>query len=344
MPAATKGKQQRTIDDAADAAPVAENESAREADDAALPAVAEKTPDPPQRTALTDLRSGAMRMPVDQMPVALADYAARRKTLRDWLREQMVEGVHYGYPPGCEPKIEMRNGVPHVGVWFRGKNGQRGEYRWFPESQWTSKHSLYKSGADFVCDLMGIRCEFEADLTAWQQLGSPSGTFVVVCRGVSRETGEVIGEGRGVRKVGQEGGGGNNALRMAQKAAKVDMVRNAYGLSDLFTQDVEDGPAPPDGNPEQRPDAPHAAPRGERVTRDECLQLLERWHNVVGGDQDDFRRWASNVTGLSIEAVSVPNGWTRGALDACHRELTLTEREGAQPPGETPKRDGGIPF
>lgn len=314
---------QRTIDE-----PRTDGAAATVTDDPAvhLPARTDQQQERPQRTALTDLRSGAMSMPVEQIPVALADYAQRRKALRDWLREQMKEGMHYGVPPGCEPKIEVKNGVRCIGVWQKGKNGERGAYAWYPETQWQHKPSLYKAGADFICDLMGIRCEFNADLQAWEQLGSPKGTFVMVCRGFSRQTGELIGEGRGVRRTGQKGGDENNAIKMAQKAAKVDMVLNAYGLSDLFTQDTEDQ-QPPEVNPERADGAPQVAPRAARATKEQCRGVMERWNQLLGGTRADFERWAREVTCIPLEQVSATGAWTQDHIRAANRDLDLFERD-----------------
>jgi hypothetical protein len=50
----------------------------------------------------------------------------------------------------------------------------------------------------------------------------------------------VLGEGRGAGVAGVKRRDGNGAVKIAQKSAKIDAVINTLGLSDLFTQDLED--------------------------------------------------------------------------------------------------------
>lgn len=166
--------------------------------------------------ALADLRSASLSVPVEVMQQALAEYRERRDFFREWLKAQLIAGVHYGVPPGCEPRESPRR------------------------EQWQHKPSLYKAGADFICDLMQVEPRWEVDMDAWKQLGEPIGAFVMKCRLLSKSNGEVVGEGRGVHKDGQKKMDANGAIKMAEKKAKVDAVLNAYGLSDLFTQDLED--------------------------------------------------------------------------------------------------------
>ena len=188
--------------------------------------------EPPRESrALADLRQAAFTMPVPLLRQALAEYDEQRQELRDFLLSKMQEGVHYAYPPKLEPKYDEHGNMK---VW----NKQSNSYDLVSPKNWRPKQSLYKAGGEMVCDLMGVRCEFSADAEAWHQLGSPKETFVMVCRLHSRATGELLGEGRGVRNVGQKGGDANNAIKMAQKCAMVDAVLTTYGLSDLFTQDI----------------------------------------------------------------------------------------------------------
>lgn len=213
-----------------------------EADEQHLPAVIEHPSSIPESSALVDLRARAMSVPTPVMQQALAEYSDRRRTFRSWLKSQLIEGVHFGFPPGCEPRPSN-------------------------ETQWKSKPSLYKAGSEFVCDLMGVRTEYEADRLGWEQAGSKPGMFIYICRLYSRSTNELIGEGRGCYSIGYKKMADNAIIKMAEKSARVDAVLNAYGLSDLFTQDIDDDPpAPPDITPPaQKKDAPKAAPRGQRT-------------------------------------------------------------------------------
>jgi len=255
----------------------------------------------------TDLRSVSMSASVEDMQAALSEYAARRVAFRDWLLSNMIEGIHYGYPPGCEPKLDDSG---NVGVW----DSRKSQYKWYPKTQWTAKKCLYKAGADFICDLMGIRDEYHADMEAHAQIGSPTDTFVFSCKLISRSNGELIGEGRGVRKIGQKGGDANNAIKMAKKSAKVDAVLSAYGLADLFTQDLEDAIPPATHiNPQPREDAPQAAARAARVTLDEIKAALNNWksirHDAVA-TKADWAKWVRETVGREFDESKITQ-WTR---------------------------------
>ena len=134
----------------------------------------ELTTQPPE-TGPSDLRDAIMKADPETISQGLALYEEKRIAFRTWLEGHLKEGVHYGFPPGC------RNSTAN-------------------KKQWVSKPSLYKAGADLVCDLMQVRIEFDADMSAWEQLGKPDGTYVFRCSLLSRTTGEVIAEGRGSAK------------------------------------------------------------------------------------------------------------------------------------------------
>ena len=214
--------------------------------------------------ALNDLRARAMQVPVEQMKAGLDEYWERRVAFFKWLLSKLKAGVHFGYVPGCEPRFDAKGNL------VISYNKKKGNGEWerkesiVKPDQWQSKPSLYKAGADFISDLMGLRAEYDADIEGWTQMGKPAKTVVYRCRLYSRATGELVSEGRGSRSVGQKGGDENNTVKMAQKSAKVDAVLNAYGMSDLFTQDMEEKPRDPYQAPDARTDSPPAQPRARR--------------------------------------------------------------------------------
>jgi hypothetical protein len=246
---------------------------------------------PQEERPSDDMRQAMMMLPVEHQTRLMVEYQARRKNFRDWLLSQLVEGVHFGFPPGCEPKSQVRNdGITYYAVWMRGKT------EWYPETQWKPKPPLYAAGADFVCDLLGVRAEFQADMQAWEQLGSKQGTFVMACYLKSRANNDLIGEGRGVRAEGDKKGDANNATKMAEKAAKVDAVINAYGLRDLFTQEEESKPTP-NVNPDAAEGAPQEQPRGYREagpTPEEVKELVRMWQARNPEPNGDKAAWAAN--------------------------------------------------
>lgn len=258
-----------------------------------------------ERPVANDLRHAVMSLPVAQQDLLLQEYQDRRNNFRAWLRARLEEGVHFGFPPGC-----------------RASNAD--------PKQWQSQPSLYAAGADLLCDLLGLRCEFAADVESWQQLGAKPGHFVLVCKLYSRATGELIGEGRGVRREGQKGGDANNAIKMAQKSAKVDAVLNAYGLRDVFSQDLENPPQPPHDNPEANTTAPKTAPRAKReaasaegVKPEHIKDILGNWRGLkdsVSDDPEKDRRnyitWVAGITGREFDALKVSQ-WRKADVVAC---------------------------
>lgn len=258
--------------------------------------------------ATCDVRHVMMNLPVAQMAVMQTEYMDRRRQFREWLKAHLVPGIHFGFPPSCEPKL---NNKGEVGVWSKGG------MNYVPKEQWQAKPSLYKAGAQFICDLLNIIPTFSPDESGWQQLGAIPGTFVIRCRlyprGVAHVPENLTGEGLGVRKVGDKGGNENNALKMAEKCAMVDSVLNAFGLSDLFTQDVEDdasikGGPEPGVNPSPRPD-PKVAPRGERTVDPEVLAR----HKALGA------RWKAARVKLGF-SVSQPE-WDHIVCDSKGSEV-----------------------
>lgn len=234
-------------------------------------------------------------MPSETMLEALSEYEDRRKTFREWLLRQLRQGVHFGFPPGCQPRKDV------------------------DPLQWQQKPSLYKAGADFMCDLMGVRDEYEADTAAWEQLGQPKGTFVFACRLFSRK-GDLIGEGRGAFCVGNKGMKENAALKMAKKCAKVDAVINSWGLSDLFTQDVEDG----ESDPRRTARKPQKAP----VTSDELTAMWNFWKSQnEQGEPQQFRKYLSEWADIPADKVRDPKAWDRRALEICQQNLGMMNED-----------------
>lgn len=254
--------------------------------------------EPDERPVANDLRHAMMTLPVEQQDVMLAEYVVRRDNFRRWLMHQLEEGKHYGVPPGCEPK----------------QTNPR---------QWQAQPSLYAAGADLLCDLLTLRAEYKADIDAWQQLGSKPGYVVMICRLYSRANGTLIGEGRGARKEGQKGGDLNNAIKMAQKSAKVDAVLNCYGLRDMFTQDLENLPTPHE-NPEPNPSAPTAPPRGGApVSRDQCAALYAYWQQKYPTEgKSEYELWVRGVARRGF-AVFKSHEWTPNDYHACCRALNF---------------------
>lgn len=287
---------------------------------------------------VTDLRSGLMLMNPELMPVAFAEHMQRRKTMRDLIRGQLTEGTHFGYPPGCEPpQRKMLNNVECFKQLTKDKDGKWQE-KWIPVVQWSHKPSLYKAGAEFVVDLMHLRSSWESDLAGWEQLGKPKETFVRTCKVYSRSTGELIGEGTGCRRVGERGmSSANAAIKMADKSALVAAVLNAYGLSDLFTQDTEDEGVRPGEAPDKRENAPEAKPRGRRVALDDVKAMHSKWMAIAQEhSKEAFRKWVWDTCGVPQDKTEHVGSWSVEQLRKCLNAIASSSPPGTQDNDEIP--------
>lgn len=105
----------------------------------------------------------------------------------------------------------------------------------------------------------------------------------------------------------------NKAIKMAQKSAFVDAVIRATGMSDLFTQDVEDMPDQPE--PPQAP-ASQAKPEAEPFADDHSFAPPQAKPSPQAQREVD----ALDVAGMSCDLCGKPmvrrNG-KRGAFMAC---------------------------
>lgn len=283
--------------------------------------------DPPQQPAANDLRHAMMSLPVETQNHFLAAYKASRDNFRSWLMQQLIEGVHYGVVPGCEPHKQERKDGTYYGVW----NKKKSEFDWYHERQWRPKPSLYAAGADYVCDIMGVRDEYETDAVGWQQMGAKPGNAVVKCRLKSRATDELIGESLGAYYSQYDA---NNALKMASKCAKVGAVINAYDLRDLFTQDDPQS-QPPSVNPEASAASPKERPRGKRDSLDkkQLLHVQAQWqakNQDPDGNRDRQKAayvdWVCKVTGRQFNP-GLLSEWRQEDYVACCDALKIPTLE-----------------
>ncbi len=124
----------------------------------------------------------------------------------------------YGYA-----KSSMRNGVDYFII--------------------DGKKSLGKAGAEKICSLFGVEIgEPEVHLGTMAalpeaQVKAGAIVYMITLYSPSKER---IGSGLGARKITQDGGDINKTVKMAKKSALIDAVLSTFGLSDLFSQDLEE--------------------------------------------------------------------------------------------------------
>jgi hypothetical protein len=144
----------------------------------------------------------------------------RRHLLQKFIQENLTEGVDYGRihlatKDRCAKPRECKN-----------------EYH-------LSKPCLFKPGAEKFCSLLQLRAEFAADKETLEMMGGNSGVIAFRCQLTHIPSGRVMAEGRGTCSLSEKGGLANTAVKIAEKRAHIDAVLR-LGLSDSFTQDIED--------------------------------------------------------------------------------------------------------
>jgi len=148
------------------------------------------------------------------LQVRIKEETEQRKLITEFITQHMKPGVDFGT------------------ITIKTRDGRELE----------SKPSLFKPGSEKFCSLFHFRPSFERDNDTWEMSGKVSGLFCYKCDLVSNN-GVVVGEGRGSASIGEkQGWTANNAIKIAEKRAQIDAVLRTGGLSDFFTQDLEDMP------------------------------------------------------------------------------------------------------
>jgi len=107
------------------------------------------------------------------------------------------------------------------------------------------KKSLAKGGAEKIASIFGWSAKFVKDQETYDMLNrGVKGTLVVyMCylyKMIPGEPYHTLGQGRGAAILEKNGNDPNKTIKMAQKSSYIDAVIRASGMSDFFTQDLED--------------------------------------------------------------------------------------------------------
>ncbi|MFA7170204.1 MAG: hypothetical protein WC178_05145 [Candidatus Paceibacterota bacterium] len=100
------------------------------------------------------------------------------------------------------------------------------------------RKSLGKSGAEKMANIFGYQTTFARDHQSVEMLGNIKGLVAYVC--TLTHYGKIVGEGRGSDTLERNNNDANKTLKLAEKRAYVNAVIRSTGLSDIFSQDIED--------------------------------------------------------------------------------------------------------
>ena len=161
-------------------------------------------------------------LPAEVFRAGLDRRKQNRASLMEWIRAALVEGVDYG-------RI-------HVVSKDKCKDGKH-----CTKPAHFSKPSLFKPGAEKICGMLGVAVHFPT-LHDYEQAalhGVELHHVIIRCE-LKDVAGRVVADGVGARSLKQDYGDINKALKMAEKSAHIDATLRMAGLSEVFTQDLED--------------------------------------------------------------------------------------------------------
>lgn len=193
------------------------------------------TSPPPPETAvvLAPVEDAAALVLHDPAALAqrLATYGESRKLLLDWILSKLIAGIDYTLIHRKIGPRGQKTECPNVGNMVDRTCPACG-----------GKSTLCKPGSEKICGLLQLRPTFRRDAETWEMLGSEPGVVALVCELVTA-SGAVVAEGRGARHRDMDYGDVNKTIKMTQKSGQTDAVLRLVGLSEIFTQDLEDTPA-----------------------------------------------------------------------------------------------------
>jgi hypothetical protein len=168
-------------------------------------------------------------LPTEVFRAGLDRRKANRETLMEWIRAALVEGVDYGR-------------IHSVGK-AKCPLAAQGKAEECKEPKHWSKQSLWKPGAEKICGMLGVSVNFPTlhDYEQAALAGCVIQAIILRCE-IHDSSGRVVADGVGARSLEQDYGDLNKALKMAEKSAHIDATLRMAGLSEVFTQDLEDMP------------------------------------------------------------------------------------------------------
>lgn len=160
------------------------------------------------QTVAEILSSNPLDLPAEIFTAGLDRRKQNRGVLLSWVRNALVDSVDFG-----SIKIKGR----------------------------MSRPSLWKPGAEKICGMLGVTIRYPS-LSEYEQAamtGAEIKQVIIRCE-ILDAAGSIIAEGIGARSLCQDNGDINKALKMACKSAHIDATLRMAGLSEIFTQDIED--------------------------------------------------------------------------------------------------------
>ena len=171
--------------------------------------------------------SAPLDWPVERFTAALDRREVNRKALLKWIQSNLQAGIDFG-------QIHVV-GKDKCRLAADGRGNECLDPR-----HW-SKPSLWKPGAEKISGMLSLIPRFP-NLVEYERAtlrGEDIKVIILKCE-LHTPNGFVAAEGTGARRVDQDKGDINKSLKMAVKSAHIDATLRVAGLSELFSQDLED--------------------------------------------------------------------------------------------------------
>jgi len=162
-----------------------------------------------------------------QLQSILDEEQARRDILREFIRKNFVEGIHYSRT--CR---RMSGGRMKPYYYKKGERPKSGDE--------AGKMELLQDGAQTAIDVMKCSYIDYSDKEIIEVLGDKAKGAVILRGQIARADGKVIGYGRGACSLEEKYGSVNNTIKQAQVRCIRNTVIFTFALSDLYVQDVDD--------------------------------------------------------------------------------------------------------
>jgi hypothetical protein len=228
-----------------------------------------------------------------------------------------------------------------------------------------NRPALFKAGAERLCHCYGLSIHFEVidqecdhdrenfytDKYRKRQTSEGLYRFAILCRLTHRSTGQAISEAIGTcstmesKYISRPRDCENTVIKMAQKRALVAASLHAFGLSDRFTQDVEDihanakaaGVEPEPHDPDRPPTRPKGAPQNymtvdRHVTTPEH-KIADKCRERLGFTKEQFVLLRAYSTPIDVRFV-LNEAYYRG-YTTVEQVLDLVKVPGADSPDAT---------
>jgi hypothetical protein len=165
------------------------------------------------------------------------------------------------------------------------------------------KKCLGKGGAEKLATIFKLTATFEVDKDVMELMKGVEGLIAYKCI-LKDAKGNFRGQGGGADTLARNASDPNKTMKMAQKRAFVDAVIRTTGLSDIFTQDLDDmTPAElqkattPRTYPASGAKTQYAVPKAS----DKQIWLIEKELGRIGVDHE----WFKKQTGHDLESINV---------------------------------------